>query len=244
VIPAPSPNEANDSAYVKMMVNFDTSFPSGLDTADVYQFFYDSQKRLIEVRSFFYEPGIIGGTLGYYEKRFYNGNDTLPYKLAQFWKDVFTNDQIDTVFLTYQNGVIVKDSVKFYSGSQPYETIVNRYKALSGGRVSVSSHNWQNLGIDFSDSAISYQTWVNGNLTTQKDTSFLPSSWTNEFSWQYDNHPNPFYRIALPYLTTNAQLYIGDYGDLFMTKTVNNEIAYSETENGTFIGEYRLVSIS
>lgn len=232
VILSPSPSGVDDSTFLAAVVELDTTYPLGLDTSGISYFLYDSQKRLVQVRRLYYEPGAVGGTLDSYEKRFYTGNDTLPYKLAHYMEDAPTNDEIDTVFLTYQNGVIIKDSVLFYEGSQLSSTVIHRFKVLSGSRVSVTAHRRIPGQPDFYDSVISHQTWINGNLAAQKDTTFASPYWGFNFSYQYDNNPNPLLRFALTYPMTNYMHNIGDYSDFFARLSINNETGWSEEYTG------------
>lgn len=232
-----SPTEINDSdsdsTYLSAIVSLDITNPSAPDTLGIAHFIYDGQKRLEEIRDFEYNNGI-PGDIAHFEKRFYNGNDTLPYKIVAFSDRVSpSEDIIDTVFLTYQNGIVIADSVIAYIGSQKYSTTANYFKRLSSNRWSAKLYHQPVNGSALIDTLTCYQEWSNGNLISQKDTVFtLPLSDWSETS-QYDNHPNPFNRILVPYPWINY-FFIGTY--LFLieeTRTINNEISVNSS-SGTF----------
>jgi hypothetical protein len=235
VILSPSPNTVDNSSYLKTIVSLDTSLPAGQDTSFVYHFLYDSQKRLVEIRGFDYETGLTEEN----EKRFYNGNDTLPYKVVFYLEETppFA-DQIDTIYLTYQNGVIIKDSVIQYSGTQRHTPIVSYFRPLSANRWYISRYFQNPGGPVFKDSVVGNLTWANGNLISQKDTTFQPllNQWSS--SAQYDNHPNPFYRYTLAYPFVSV-FFMTRY-PLFDQRTRNNQTSLTVTSNGTLSSQAQI----
>src|SRR5215813_5428277 len=74
----------NDSIVLSKIVTLDTTRPSGLDTVDITLFSYDSQGRLAEMNSNGREDSSSSPVYTYHDinRLYYNGSDTLPYKMT------------------------------------------------------------------------------------------------------------------------------------------------------------------
>lgn len=238
VLPDPDPSGEGDSTYLKMVISLDTSKPSGADTSIKYVFTYDAQKRLEQVLIFEYYPGTPGVRFEHLEKRFYSGSDTLPYKMVTYFDDAPTSASIDTIYFTYHNGVLIKDSIISYQGTRLDDVSTTTFHQLANNRL-YAIRKVESDGILVSrDSLTSTQTWQNGNLRSQQDTLFLPGGiHTWDFQREFDNNPNPLRRTTLPYPMVNDDYWIGWDLVLAGAKTNNNEIGSTWKADNTLYYE-------
>lgn len=113
------PPAANDSIYLNKAY-FLTDLGTGMDTVVTATLQYDSRKRIVSwTDSTTADNNDEPYTISY--QYFYNGNDTVPYKVISLWDDLLTADDYDSTiaFFTYDaNGRKLKDSVVYheYSG--------------------------------------------------------------------------------------------------------------------------------
>jgi len=126
--PQPIPTETiEDSTLLTKLVSVSGATLS--DTSGSYDITYDAMKRIKTViATYLNDPGDT-----YEETRFYNGNDTLPYKIAIFWD----GEVYDTSFLTYNNGTIIKDSLishEVTGANESIYSIVFSFVGLSNSR--------------------------------------------------------------------------------------------------------------
>ncbi|MEO8404958.1 MAG: hypothetical protein ABI480_10190 [Chitinophagaceae bacterium] len=225
----------SDSTRLKMIIGIDTAFANGIDTSDKYLFQYDASKRLTFIDIYEYEPGQAGVQYHDNEQRFYNGTDTLPYKVVYYVDDHPTLDDIDTVYLTYQNGVIIKDSsISVQGAGNPVRYIsVRKYKLLHGMLINANIYSLVGSSLVLTDSITSGQTYLNNNLVHQQDTLF--GSGGNEI-WDitraYDNHPSPLQRISLPFPIYNYGFHLAENSFLQFAKSVNNETVTQYLDDG------------
>lgn len=228
----PPTSLTNDSIYLKMIVYLDTISPPGLDSVDKFVFYYDDLKRLDSIDWTLFSGGATNSAIHMYEKRFYTGNDTLPYKTTSF-VDPGGADAYTTVFYTYQNGVIVEDSIiTDIHGS--VSTTVKKFKFYGNGRTGQNYYSINGNERHLTDSLISVQTFQNGNTVLQLDTSYLSQTFhTQKTIRQFDTHPNPLKRINPPYpIITFLGFTGGDFSFLQLTNSINNEIRVQSTLDG------------
>lgn len=187
-------NPQSDSTTLSMYVDLDTTKVSGLDTVQVQKYSYDNSKRLSKSYYIEYTDGIPEGL--YVTDLFYNGIDTLPYKVIETYYELPSGDadDPDIGYYFYNNGKLTSDSVShgndpsvyyvhFYTYDNNTITSTNTY-ASTPPIISVDKH---------------YQTKTNGNTTSQLDSSFvngvLSGSPEVVFSASYDDKHNPFHNL-------------------------------------------------
>ena len=217
----------NDSIYLVKVVTIDTSLPTGADTMSTISVRYDSQKRIDSMITITYpfRPSVL--TYKDYEKRFYNGTDTLPSKTFTVQISGTGSIQYTTHFLYYDSdNVIFKDSIIYTYSQNPsidisrklYYRTSNRITSI--GQFLSSSSQFQTF-----DSTISIVIKNAGNTISSSDSVFYGSSASSvnnitTYTASYDNKPNPFNRIKLPY-----PAYIYNYFGHHLQKAFNNLVS-------------------
>jgi hypothetical protein len=199
------PEEANDSIYIRHVVEIDTLFPSGSDTSQSTTFFYDASKRLIRRTFGEYWIGAPDGPdeVENYEYA-YNGADTLPYRIiCAAGNDMVGIYRRDTTFLFYNTqGIVARDSVINSRGNGEIdEILVSNYIRIADGHYRIEKKLYKGNDIT-TGHMISRFTTVNGNQLSLRDTNRGPESWNHYVSVElatYDNHPNPIARTTIPY---------------------------------------------
>lgn len=232
------PIEINDSIYISQIATLDTLFESGLDTSQSTTYQYDAAKRITHIRFGEYFPGYPGAdqTDDYYY--FYNGNDTLPYKMEY----VFSNRQMEpriyeTTFLFYnEQGIITKDSViKEYENHQYVSTLVSLYKKIAEGHYRVE-HRLAKDGNEYTGYEIRRFTLSAGNVIESIDTVYsaepnVSVPVTRELS-AYDNHPNPVVRVMLRYPYTSGGHFA--LNDLSRNNKIHSDLSYGSPDEPFF----------
>lgn len=233
------PPPGNDSTYLKMLVMFDTSFPSGLDTLTKYTFQYDGQKRVQLIKVFEYDPGTAGYRYESYERRYYNGNDTLPYKVDLYY-DVLTDPFTDTIFLTYQNGVVVRDSTHWSTTAGFGGISVISFTPAGNNRLLTVRKTRYSDGREQLDTIISIQNRQNGNLVSGKDSIWIDNlamPIIHDYQYEFDNKPDPFARLVLSFPYQNYEYQLSPLSLLPLIRNRNNPTKETVVETnmvGTF----------
>lgn len=222
-LPTRTQDDKNDSIYLKQLVYLDTTVTPGVDTALRFDFSYDSQKRLIGISSKEYFASLPGPELWAEYELFYQGADTLPYKVITNSGSFTPGDtpSSDTSFLTYQNGWVERDSI-LYSGQVFTKNQVFAFTKLSDTR-------WKMLfkgnGV-IVDSTFITLSRVNGNIVSEKDSTYAGSlKRVGAYTISYDTKTNPYYRFTIPYPTLTLSNW------LFGEKFPNNQLSYSSTSS-------------
>ena len=218
------PVETNDSIYISRIVELDTLFPSGLDTSQHTTYKYDGSGRLSYAWFGEYFIGKAGAELTDDYYYFYNGSDSLPFKVVNIsgstgYSAGFTIYRYDTVFLFYNNaGVVVKDSLRSAGPDQVHDrTQVSTYTKINDAlyRIDEKTITENDVTVSFTNCHLAR---VNGNLVSSKDTTYNQNGiniTSSELS-VYDNHPNPLLRTALPYPTSRSHY------NVFGESSINN----------------------
>lgn len=181
----------------------DSTLPPGSDTTYKINFTYDSQHRLQKAKYidyYFYWPDIDEGTTEY----FYSGNDSLPYKFVDTWSDV-GNTYRDTVFFSYTNGLVSRDSaIEYRITTNEFWGTAVVYYTKSGNNTIIENRTYNLPGITPPDrqwSGTLFQTHLNGNIISQDDTATI-----NRVNFDrahctasYDDKKNPFYELSIRY---------------------------------------------
>ena len=184
-----------DSIYLNKLVVLDTTRPVGMDTVEKMFFQYDNSKRIKSI--FSYWVGIMDSSR---HEFFYQGNDTLPFKIVDHsFEDHGAGffHYVDTIYFNYADGVVRKDSVlawnlttgdivagpevrEFTISGNTVKRISRNYGVFSGNYVFVDSDT---TNFDVTHSA--------GNLTAHT------SSGSSDVFVQatYDTKPNPLANV-------------------------------------------------
>jgi hypothetical protein len=194
------PPPTSDSTLLWKYIEVDTTLPAGSDTTFVEIYTYDGQKRL----SHFY-VGFLGTEQN--ADLFYSGNDTLPYKINSFLKD-FIDTYRDTIFYSFSNGWVTKDSMIRYDGiTNQFSQIRTQVYTPAGHNTLFEYRHYSSLPAvapDEDKRSMIFTTFQNGNITVQDDTTAvdLISSAAHE-EVKYDDKINPLYEsypVRLPVL--------------------------------------------
>ncbi len=217
----------NDSIYVSMVIELDTTLPSGQDTIWINRYYYDSQKRLWRVKEAEYDATgqISADTIEYR----YQGTQTTPANYR--YLNGASGDSTVT-YLTYSNGFIVIDSTVDYISGTPSYSRTARYTASTGNQYLSVMHfrDLSNPGAFITlDSILYTRTLSNGNIVSGVDSLWSNTFWTtrNSFQYNYDNKPSFFKELQAWYLGNYQNLFT--YGAGFRT---NNVISGTEIQDG------------
>ncbi|HUR65310.1 MAG TPA: hypothetical protein VMZ03_03085 [Chitinophagaceae bacterium] len=235
------PVAGQDSIYMKKYIVIDTTEPSGADTIRIFDFNYNAQKRLSGYIHTIYTPGISGparirAILTY--SYTYPGSDTLPSRIIENINDLLipSNNITDTFYYFYQNGMVIKDS----SGNAS-EYFVDEIMKLSPTRTLLRQ---QNLVPPFglsTDTTYIYTSWLNGNLVRETDSLWMPSLGFYDITdntVNYDNKPNPFRRLVLPYTIPYNNDIFGTSLEGIAPPTLNN-IIFFDQDGSTLTSRYQ-----
>ena len=187
-------NPQSDSTTLAMYVDLDTTKVSGLDTIEVQKYSYDNLKRLSKSYYIEYEDGVPNGL--YLTELFYNGNDTLPFKIVEtFYESPSGNADVPNIgFYFYKDGKLISDSLKYNNGSSAF--FVDNYSYTSNAIISTNIYASTPPIISVFKH---YQTKTNGNTTLQIDSSFVNGIYSGTsdltFSASYDTKNNPFHNL-------------------------------------------------
>lgn len=212
----------NDSVYIKSLVILDSFVLSANDTAFKFFFDYDSQKRLNRLREFHYVSNTIDFTS---DVRFsYSGNDTLPSVLYVY--SIYSLPVYDTVYLSYNNGKIVKDSSAYGTPGSPKSFVKFDFLQVSNN-LYTGSYIDSVFGFQASRTTLnSNVNWQNGNMVAEKDTIQYVSGPTyfQSKDYTYDQNPNPLRKAMLNFPTTGFYFNTTSmaHGNLYLKAFVNN----------------------
>jgi hypothetical protein len=184
-----------DSMLIEKLVRLD--FDTG-DTSEIESFEYDSKKRISKWVSNTYYFGPVPDVSS--QEFFYSGNDSLPSKIIYVYTDA-SSTYGDTAYLKYVNGIVSRDSTVSYNLTNRvyYGTSVKAY-TLNGSNMFLEV--WSTIPPNMTNflpqwSGTFFQTYQNGNITTQDDTSLFYSVYGDRVHQEatYDDKPNPLYQL-------------------------------------------------
>jgi hypothetical protein len=211
-----------DSTIIWKYIEFDTTLPSGVDTISIYTFEYDNSSRLISFKKLDKDNSAPPSMLFPYFRNTtysYNANDTLPFKVITTYRDFLDNNGNDTTYLFYANGLVIRDSTRsivFDITGFSFPSISVNHYVVNGNEI-VATH-YRDLTLNPSSwppacpgTTIYQQTVLNGNIISEtgnfSDCSGIGESY---FNATYDNKPNPFYSLRIPYPVLDGVLDIGN----------------------------------
>ncbi len=225
----------NDSTLLKLYVVLDTLHPASQDTLYKMEFAYDNLKRLSSYDFSDYDSATGAYDLTIHFKVFYNGIDTLPFKVT-LDEPILYNSGTNLVTV-YQNG-------KLYSltDSDNKDTVVTYSKKVyqySGDNDVAIVYGYPS-GVCGNDTIYHTALLSNGNVV--KDQNTYPVSpfnlcfYTPHIEGMYiyensfDTHPNPFKKINFIFQLWTASPFVpGEDGTFLYTMArCNNNIIESK----------------
>lgn len=230
-----------DSTKLVKYFELDTTLTSGLDTIRKILIDYDAQGRPVQVNYYIKDESLPPSTVfPYYDSTayYYNGNDTLPFKVIRSDKSVLVI-QRDTCFIFYSAGKVNKDSIRSrYINLLPPPTpdaesiTVNTYtdngNTAQENMLQAYTLNPSSWPPPCPATTVYQKTYINGNISYQFGdyTNTCGNTGTSETSHlDFDNHPNPFYGFSVPYPIVGDFLGLSGYRN---NVTVSWEITPSD----------------
>lgn len=234
--------QSDDTVFLSKFVRLDTTYLPGNDTTYIAEIQYDAQKRTSEIKEFFFTSGT--SIVDFFRRTtiHYTGNDTLPYRFCSALTAV-TNPQfslIDTNYLFYNNGQVVKDSLIEWQNNAPGGKLRKTYSEVIPGlyNVRLEIADFNTGVIMSSDSIRCKREWTGNNITLSLDTLFYRGAVAekNITRATYDNMRNPFRRFRLPFLANPRPQQIQYSNTLidFSELEGNNNPVYIERSGATF----------
>jgi hypothetical protein len=198
-------NPQSDSSYLDKLFALDTTLPSGMDTVEKAYFIYDNSKRLGKLTDYFFGPSYTDTSI---REFFYSGNSTTPYK--EIYNDFYSSaHEVDTIYYTFSNGVVTKDSIISWilSTNSPLGVRASDYVS-QGNSVSIYYRDYSLISGNYvlvgSNISTCTTTYSGGNQISQIRTSGY--STFNNVQVTYDNKLNPFAKVL-----KNKYPYFGSY---------------------------------
>lgn len=247
--PEPSPpevptGEKPDSTLLRRYAELDQNG----DSLEVTLFFYDEQKRAKEVTLKSNTPE--SHSLRSY---FYHGTDTLPYLVYSEVRNAGDNDYnlVDSVWLKYENGIVVWDSVYQDHGYMQGEKAIIVNNLVQHGDTLIHYANRKALK-------------TNGDVEIYNDTAYYLAKYehptwelsgirtTHSFyeKYEFNSHPDPVWpfliKAPLQHLFVTAAVpgsqYLADEirsGDIPLTFELVKRMSYTYRSDG-----YPLTSVT
>jgi hypothetical protein len=184
----------NDSVLLSEYIELNTTMPSGLDTLLKIVYTYDAEKRL---KGYFLSDGVDYQTV----EVFYSGAEIFPYKTVSFWSN-FADVYRDTIFYSYTNGLVSKDSmIEYNNGTNQLFSIEARMFSAIGNNSVIQFRRYLTRGSppDYEANGTVFKTYQNENIVVQDDSTYstIGFAYDKHQEVKYDNKINPFYK-ALP----------------------------------------------
>lgn len=204
--PAPEteepPTATVDSTLVSKIIYFIEPGTGPEDTTEYTSFEYDSQKRTTLSVRVEKDYSAVYSTETY--RYYYNGNDTLPWKMTRQSRFNYYPEQNydDTIFLRYQNGVVVYDSTVFYrQGSPTMHTAQSNTLVQRGDSIYI---RWINQDMQGGELIVSEDRLL--KVYARRSAGNLLELWSEariyggHYSIDYTTHPDPLRRTYVPFL--------------------------------------------
>ena len=184
----------DDSILLSKIILVDTTLVSPNDTISILEYTYDINKRVTKTKlTEYYKTDDEDSVVLYY---FYSGNDTLPFKMLA--------DGHRLHYRSYDASArLLKDSINIsFDVGSPEEPEQTNYFTYYSDRIVIHRI------VYFFGPSESYDTVVhittNGNISEQ-----LSTLTANDFTFEFDTHPNPMYKIK-DNLNPDGPIYSGD----------------------------------
>ncbi len=194
-----NPNTGNDTLLSKF-IELDTTQAAPYDTIVITSYKYDNLNRIITIADLYYDNGFPSITNSDVSNYYYNGADTIAYKMIKISEDDGGGP----------GSTVYSDTTYFLSSSKDSSTTTATTNGVStteagftytiediGNGTFIQTIN--SPGIPSHPDTVS-QTTANGFVISQVDNTFTATSYpaqypTHNLVFSFDNHPNPFYKI-------------------------------------------------
>ncbi len=178
----------NDSIYLSKVIALDTTKTAPFDTVYLAYYTYNNHKLLSH--DFFEFASTGAATESTSNDFFYNGTDSMPFKLIQT-ELLPLPVETYTHFFTYQPGTRnhTEDSIVHENA----ETLVVK-RIFTGDSFESYTDLYTSSGQSHNGPFYTTIVKQNGNIVSQKDT--INGIVAEQYTCSYDNHPNPFYNIS------------------------------------------------
>lgn len=211
IVPVPPP--VSDSNYLSAMYII-VSDGSVTDTTEVFKYFYDNAKRVTSVTDSEFVSHALTGTFN--RQYFYNGADTLPFKMININQEFDPQLNIDiidttTTFFYYDaTGKLIKDStIQLTTNTVPQQYEIRN----SIWNYQYSGNNLFGYRLDtistFSSSGTNHSGYIerdtatldaNGNLVSNRRVDYNSITgaviYTINSTVTYDDKPSPYARLS------------------------------------------------
>lgn len=218
----------SDSIYIKSFYILDSLRPPGQDTVLKFLFDYDNQKRIGRLREYHYDYPVNPVNFTSDVRYSYAGNDTLPsilYSYAYYFAPVY-----DTVYLSYSNGQILRDSSAYGVPGSPRSFVRYNFQQVNSSSYT-GSYIDSVVGFQATVKTVnSFVNWQQGNLVAEKDTIHFTGGPDNVQSkdYTYDQKINPLRKAVLNfpitafYFNTFTMAHGNSYLKAFVNNSANN----------------------
>ena len=218
---APIPIITNDSILISKIIGLDTTKTAPLDTVYKLLFQYDNLKRISSSLTIDYNNTGIAVDTFCNNKYFYNGTDTLPFKVNAIIDDLHT--YLDTDYYQYsspERRVIYDSSIQYDANPiYTYFTFQSYDFTYFTNQVSQTERDYPN-GVYGSTQLFKIPVnKISGNIVSQRDTT--SGGDVEVFNSTYDNKLNPLNRFnfGAPIIHFGSDFFTTDY---LLIDQVNN----------------------
>lgn len=189
--PTPTP-VLTDTILLKKFILLDTTLTAPNDTVSIINYSYDNLKRCTKIVA-----NDLSGNINYTELT-YNNVDTLIKTLK-----TYSSNSIDSTkeFFSYNaTGKMINDSLVEYTGATIAETYNYDFSQINSTNFSYIRKN----SLQYAKIKQIIQSDLNGNILSERDTSFLYNSTNNSYNLSltnyqtisYDAKKCPFYKFS------------------------------------------------
>jgi hypothetical protein len=219
-------------------------YPKGLDTITKYSYSYDGSGRVkkILLEDFDGSERLFWRT----EERIYSGAEKNPYKIVLLESEYPTAPQYyDTIFLSYNNGIVVTDSSVKYDSLKQWlgATAIEHHFDASSSRSKTFRrsyyHNWSGGPVRVLwDTVVSRFSIVNGNIVSAADTvrTEFGDERIDSYQYMFDDKKNPFLPTVVPAISAEYISETSGYGRRYGRREGTNNVTRIQTDiKGQFI---------
>ncbi|RZK66255.1 MAG: hypothetical protein EOO92_25455 [Pedobacter sp.] len=241
--PSNPSNTQGDSIYLSKMYRLETT--NGVtDTSISIKLTYDAQKRCKDIGTYFRNGSQL--QLSELGTCYYNGADTLPYKIEfKYWDNGIPEAEVDEKFITYDNvGRKVRDSSIGRTGTTVGSKTITTFTYNNDkmyGTTEYTDYNFSSQSYKNKDTA----TLVNGNIVSNKKYEYNGTTYVyaTESNLTYDNFYSPltlpaFYAALWDYPSGDTYDYLNPSRNNMLTHTERMFSPVAGFSSATFSYQY------
>lgn len=236
------PRTQNDSVYIKSLFVLDSSRSNYRDTVLKFYFEYDANKRISQISEFRWEDATNNFKFSSEVNFSYQGLDTLPSMLLTTIR--YNSVLYDTIYLTYSNGRIIRDSSAYGIPGSPKSYVLFNFRQLNNNVFESNFIDSVNGFVAYRERAYSFVNWQNGNLLSERDTFGFdtpPTGFAQSMDYTYDQRPNPLRKAFLnfPSQPFNSRALTMAHGNwylkFFANRSANNILTERYNPGNDFV---------